>query len=65
MYKLASGAGLPDQKGKNVPNEHKMYQMVIKYPKCHKIFQMDINYINIFQSKALQNLPKLRFLVLK
>jgi hypothetical protein len=20
--------------GKNVPNEHKMYQMVIKYPKC-------------------------------
>jgi hypothetical protein len=31
---------------KNVPNEHKMYQMVIKYPKCllnipngHKIYQ--------------------------
>jgi hypothetical protein len=22
--------------GKNVPNEHKMYQMVIKYPKCHQ-----------------------------
>jgi hypothetical protein len=20
--------------GKNVPKEHKMYQMVIKYPKC-------------------------------
>jgi hypothetical protein len=20
--------------GKNVPNEHKMYQMVMKYPKC-------------------------------
>jgi hypothetical protein len=20
--------------GKNVPNEHEMYQMVIKYPKC-------------------------------
>jgi hypothetical protein len=20
--------------GKNVPHEHKMYQMVIKYPKC-------------------------------
>jgi hypothetical protein len=20
--------------GKNVPREHKMYQMVIKYPKC-------------------------------
>jgi hypothetical protein len=20
--------------GKNVPNEHKKYQMVIKYPKC-------------------------------
>jgi hypothetical protein len=32
--------------GKNVPNEHEMYQMVIKYPKClwsilngHKMYQ--------------------------
>jgi hypothetical protein len=45
-------AGLPDfslkhdnQTGKNVPNEYKRYQMVIKYPKCpenipngHKIY---------------------------
>jgi hypothetical protein len=35
-----SCSGLPDfswymilKTGKNVPNEHKMYQMVIKYPK--------------------------------
>jgi hypothetical protein len=39
--------GLPDdtKPGKNVPNEHKMYQMVIKHPKClqndhndHKVY---------------------------
>jgi hypothetical protein len=33
-------AGLPDfrffQNRKNVPNQHKMYQMVIKFPKCLK-----------------------------
>jgi hypothetical protein len=53
-----TGAGLPDfswylldtKTGKNVPNEHKIFQMAIKY-------------INIFQSKALENLPKLGFLV--
>jgi hypothetical protein len=28
---------------------------------CSKILQMAIKYINIFQSKALQKLPKLRF----
>jgi hypothetical protein len=49
--------------GKNVPNEHKTYQMFIKYPKSlenitngHKIYKK-------FQSKGLQNLPKLGFLV--
>jgi hypothetical protein len=41
--------------GKNVPNEHKMYQMVIKYTNVPNIFPMTIKYINIFQSKALQN----------
>jgi hypothetical protein len=32
--------------GKNIPNKHKMYQMLIKYPKCpqnipdgHKVYQ--------------------------
>jgi hypothetical protein len=32
-------------------------------PNVRKIFQMAIKYINIFQFKALQNLPKLGFLV--
>jgi hypothetical protein len=41
--------------GKMVPNEHKMYPMFKKS-------QMVKN-INIFQYKALQNLPKLGFLV--
>jgi hypothetical protein len=36
--------------GTNVPNEHKMYQMVIKY-------------FNFSQSEALENLPKLGFWV--
>jgi hypothetical protein len=46
---------------KSVPNEQKMYQMVI----CNRsqIFQKAVKYINIFQSKALKNLPKLRFFV--
>jgi hypothetical protein len=36
--------------GKKLPNEHKVLQMFIKY-------------INIFQYKALKNLPKLGILV--
>jgi hypothetical protein len=50
----------------------KMYQINTKctkwslnIPNVCKIFQMAINFINIFQSKDLQNLPKLRFLVWK
>jgi hypothetical protein len=46
----------------------KMYQMNTKCTEwslnisnLHKIFQMAIKYINIFQSKTLQNLPKLGF----
>jgi hypothetical protein len=45
---------------------HKMYQMVIKYPKrlekipnVRKILQMALKYFNIFNSKGHQNLPKL------
>jgi hypothetical protein len=38
------------QNRKNVPNEHKMHQMVINIPNVRKIFQMAIKYINIFQS---------------
>jgi hypothetical protein len=44
-------------------NEYKMYYVVIKIPNVLKILEMVIKYINIFQSKALQNLPKLGFLV--
>jgi hemoglobin-like flavoprotein len=52
--------------GKNVPKEHKMYQMMIKkIPNVHKIFLMAMKYTSNFQSKALQNLPKLGFLVSK
>jgi hypothetical protein len=35
----------------------------VEYPKCPKILQMATKYINIFQSRALQNLPKLGFWV--
>jgi hypothetical protein len=35
-------------------NYHKMYQMATMH-----IFQMGIKYSNVFNSKALQNLPKL------
>jgi hypothetical protein len=42
---LEERAGLPDfcwcmipKPEKNVPNEHKMYQKVIKYPKCLRNF---------------------------
>jgi hypothetical protein len=42
-----------------------MYQMVINIPNVCKIFQTVIKYINNFRSKALQNFPKLGFLVWK
>jgi hypothetical protein len=45
----------------------KMHQMntYVMYQNLHKIFQIAIKYINIFLSKALQNLPKLEFMVEK
>jgi hypothetical protein len=53
-----------------VPNPEKMYQMNTNEPNGHKIshmslkyWQIAIKYINIFQSKAPQNLPELGFLV--
>jgi hypothetical protein len=43
-----------------IPNDHKIYQMAVNYSK------RSLNrYTNIFHSKALQNLPKLGFLVWK
>jgi hypothetical protein len=51
--------------GKNIPNYHKLYQISIKYNKDHKMDQVSIKYINMFQCKTLQNLPKFGFLVWK
>jgi hypothetical protein len=52
--------GLPDfflvkqtKPWENMPNDHKIYQMTIRYTKWPKIFQTTIKYINIFHSKAL------------
>jgi hypothetical protein len=44
------------QNGKNIPKDHKLHQN--GYTNGHKIFQMAVKYTNIFQSKALQNIPK-------
>jgi hypothetical protein len=69
LEQIGLGAGLPvflaqdTITGKNVPNKHKMYKMVIKHPKCPKIFQMAMDYINIF--KSIPNLPQIRILGLK
>jgi hypothetical protein len=38
-----------------------MYQVVLKYPKCLYNIPNGHKYINIFLSKALQNLPKWNF----
>jgi hypothetical protein len=54
--------------GKNIPNDHSLYQTAIStylMPNGHKILQIIIKYKNIFHSKVLQNLPKLGFLVWK
>jgi hypothetical protein len=45
------------KRAQNVPNVHKISRMSLK------IFQRPIKYINIFQSMALKNIPKLGFLV--
>jgi hypothetical protein len=39
------------------------YQMVIHIPNVHKILKMTIIFFHIFQSKALQTIPKLGFLI--
>jgi hypothetical protein len=35
---------------KNIPNDHKLYQMAINYTKYCKIFQMAIKYAKILHS---------------
>jgi hypothetical protein len=58
-------SGLPDFSWsdtkwiQNVPNGHKIYQISTKYSKW------PLKYIDISQSKTLQNLPKFEFFVLK
>jgi hypothetical protein len=47
---------------RNVPNEHKWSYNI---PNVRKFLQMAVKYFNIFQSKALQNLPKFVSLVWK
>jgi hypothetical protein len=42
-----------------------MYKIVKNIPHVCEIFQRVLKYINFFQSKALQNLPKLGFFGLK
>jgi hypothetical protein len=69
-HPFAVCVGLPDFSWYIIPKPEKMYQMVTNctkwlqnIPNLHKIVKMAIKYINIFQSKALPNLPKLGFLV--
>jgi hypothetical protein len=70
--RLSFWAGLPDFSWNNIPECEKIYQLTIKLLNGHKLYkmavnilQMDITYTNIFDFKALQNLPKLGFLVWK
>jgi hypothetical protein len=60
--------GATYQNGKNIPNDHKIYQMAIQFNKWplkygRKLSQMVLKYTSISHSKALQNIPKLGFLV--
>jgi hypothetical protein len=65
-------AGLPDFSCYIIPKLEKMYQINTKctkwsynIPNVQRIFQMAMKCINIFQTKAFQNWPKLGFLVWK
>jgi hypothetical protein len=63
-----SSAGLPDFFLTQYTKRGKIYEIATKLPNDHKMYQIDvisngIKYTNTFLSKALQNFPKLRFLV--
>jgi hypothetical protein len=54
------------QNGEKCTKLTQQYLMTIKYAHIsngRRIFQMTLRYTNIFNSKALQNLPKLGYLV--
>jgi hypothetical protein len=53
------------QNGEKLPNAHNITNSTSSIPNGLKTFQRTIKYTNIFHSKALQNLPKLGFLVRK
>jgi hypothetical protein len=72
VFESKSSTGLPDFSWCMIPKPVKMYQINTKcnkwfknVPNANQIFPMAIKYINIFQSKALQNLPNMGFLVWK
>jgi hypothetical protein len=48
-----------------IQNKHQIYQMAIKYTEWPWNFQMAVKYMNLFHSKAIQNIPKLESLVCK
>jgi hypothetical protein len=63
------GPNIPKRE-KYIQNYHKLYQITTNYtklpynlPNCHTIYQMAIKIF--FHTKALQNIPKLGFLVRK
>jgi hypothetical protein len=66
-YNRAQGCQIIDAMSyPNVPNQFKMYQMVIKLPQCSKNIpngHTTYQHFPIYVSKALKNLPKLGFLV--
>jgi hypothetical protein len=55
--------GLPDFSWRMIPKLEKCTKRIQNVPNGQKISQFSIKYINIFQAKALQILPKLGFLV--
>jgi hypothetical protein len=58
--KLPNGHYVNYQTATKLPNGHKIYQIC-----SFEIFRHTLKYTNIFNSKALQNLPKLVFFGLK
>jgi hypothetical protein len=59
---------LPDWSRSEHTKTGKIYQMTTNYtkltyniPNGREIFQMVVKYINIFHTKALQNIPKFEF----
>jgi hypothetical protein len=51
--------------GKNIPNGHKIHQMATKYIQWLQNIANDYKVSNIFNSKALKNLPNFGFFGLK